>query len=57
MDFARALMVLDNWPSLLLQRLFRRESPTFYRKGGVTFLADHKGRDQAWIRECFTTDA
>ena len=53
----RALMVFDNWPSLLLQRLFLRESPAFYRKGGVTFLADHKGRDQAWIRECFTTDA
>jgi FkbM family methyltransferase len=53
----RALMEFDNWPSLLLQRLFLRESPAFYRKGRVVFLADHKGRDQAWIRECFTTDA
>jgi FkbM family methyltransferase len=52
----RALMVFDNWPSLLLQRLFLRESPAFYRKGRVIFLADHKGQDQGELRECFTTD-
>ena len=49
-------MVFDNWPSLLLQRLFLRESPTFYRKGGVIFLADHKGLDQGGSSACFTTD-
>ena len=52
----RALMVFDNWPSLLLQRLFLRDSPAFYRKGGVIFLADHKGRDQAGLRACLATD-
>jgi hypothetical protein len=30
-------MLFDNWPSLPLQRLFLRESPAFYRKGGVIF--------------------
>jgi len=49
-------MVFDNWPSLLLQRLFLRKSPAFYRKGGVTFLADHKARDQEGLCLCFTTD-
>jgi FkbM family methyltransferase len=52
----RALMVFDNWPSLLLQRLFLRESPALYRKGGVTFLVDHKARDQEGLRVCFTSD-
>ena len=33
----RALMVFDNWSSLLLQRLFLRDYPAFYRKGGVIF--------------------
>jgi hypothetical protein len=49
-------MVFDNWPSLLLQRLFLRESPAFYRKGGVIFLVDHKAHDQEGLRVCFTTD-
>jgi FkbM family methyltransferase len=52
----RALMVFDNWPSLLVQRLLLRESPAFYRKGGVIFLVDHKARDQEGLRVCFTTD-
>jgi FkbM family methyltransferase len=54
----RSLMVFDNWPSLLFQRLFLRDYPAFYRKGGVIFLADHKGLDQGYgaLRECFTTD-
>jgi FkbM family methyltransferase len=52
----RALMIFDNWPSLLLQRLLLRDSPAFYRKGGVFFLADHKGRDQEGLRACFTTN-
>ena len=52
----RALIAFDNWPSLLLQRVFLREYPVFYRKGAVTFLADHSACDQEGLCVCFTTD-
>jgi hypothetical protein len=52
----RALIAFDNWPSLLLQRVFLREYPVFYRKGAVTFLADHSACDQEGLCMCFTTD-
>jgi len=52
----RALMAFDNRASLILQRLFLRAYPVFYRKGAVTFLADHRGRDQEGLCLCFKTD-
>ena len=52
----RALMAFDNWVSLILQRLFLRDYPVFYRRGGLTFLVDHRGCDQEGLRVCLTTD-
>jgi len=50
-------MVFDNWPMLLLGRLFDRKTGfVAYRKKGLDILVDHHGGDQCGTRLCIATD-
>lgn len=53
----RAVLVFDNWPMLLLGRLFDRKAGfVVYRKNGFEILIDHHGGDQNGTRECIASD-
>jgi FkbM family methyltransferase len=53
----RAVLMFDNWPMLLLGRLFDRKAGfVVYRKNGCEILIDHHGGDEAGTRECITSD-
>ena len=53
----RVFLQFDNWPTLLLNRVFDRETGlVVYRKGGLEILIDHRGGDQNGTRACLTTD-
>jgi FkbM family methyltransferase len=53
----RAILIFDNWPSLVLGRLFdRRTGLKVYRKNGMEILIDHLGGDCNGTRACLTTD-
>ena len=42
----RAILAFDNWPALLLVRLFDRKAGfVAYRKKGLDILIDHRGGD------------
>jgi FkbM family methyltransferase len=56
-DGARALMTFDNWPALLLGRLFYRKTGlVVYCKNQLEILVDHRGGDEAGTRECIVGD-
>jgi FkbM family methyltransferase len=53
----RAVLVFDNWPMLLLGRIFDRKAGfVVYRKNGCEILIDHGGGDQVGTRQCIATD-
>jgi FkbM family methyltransferase len=53
----KAILIFDNWPMLLLGRLFhRRAGLTVYRKKGMEILIDHLGGDCNGTRAVLTTD-
>jgi FkbM family methyltransferase len=53
----RSVLVFDNWPMLVLGRLFDRNAGfVIYRKDGLDILIDHRGGDQAGTRECIASD-
>ncbi len=53
----RAILTFDNWPALVLGRLFdRRTGLKVYRKDGMEILIDHLGGDCNGTRACLTTD-
>jgi FkbM family methyltransferase len=52
-----AILAFDNWPMLLLQRLFDRGAGfVVYRKRGLEILIDHHGADCNGTRACIVTD-
>jgi FkbM family methyltransferase len=54
---ARAVMAFDNWPALLLGRLFYRKTGlVVYCKNHLEILVDHRGGDEAGTRECIVGD-
>jgi FkbM family methyltransferase len=54
---ARAVMAFDNWPALLLGRLFYRKTGlVVYCKDHLEILVDHRGGDEAGTRECIVSD-
>lgn len=51
------LLAFDNWPLLVLHRLFFRRQPlVVYRKKGRDFLIDYAGGDHCGTRACLATD-
>lgn len=53
----RAVLVFDNWPMLILGRLFDRKAGfVIYRKNGLEILIDHQGGDQTGTRQCIASD-
>jgi FkbM family methyltransferase len=53
----QALFSFDNWPMLVLERLFDRGTGlVVYRKGDLEILVDHGGGDEAGTRACLTSD-
>lgn len=53
----RAVLVFDNWPMLVLGRIFdRRAGFVVYRKNGLEILVDHQGGDQTGTRQCIASD-
>ena len=53
----RAVLAFDNWPMLLVGRLFdRRAGMVIYRKRGLEILVDHQGGDEVGTRLCIATD-
>jgi FkbM family methyltransferase len=53
----RAVLVFDNWPMLILGRLFDRNAGfVIYRKNGFEILIDHRGGDQTGTRQCIASD-
>jgi FkbM family methyltransferase len=52
-----AVFAFDNWPMLLLGRVFDRKTGfVAYRKKGFDILVDHRGGDQCGTRMCIATD-
>jgi FkbM family methyltransferase len=53
----QALFSFNNWPMLVLGRLFdRRTQLVVYRTGNLEILVDHGGGDEAGTRACLTSD-
>jgi FkbM family methyltransferase len=53
----RQVLFFDNWPMLILQRLFDRKTGlVVYRKNGTEFIVDHRGGDENGTRSCVCTD-
>jgi FkbM family methyltransferase len=53
----RAVLVFDNWPMLVLGRLFDRQAGfVIYRKSGTEILIDHRGGDCNGTRDCIVSD-
>ena len=53
----RSIAVFDNWPMLIMQRLFDRKAGLVtYRKAGFEILIDHRGGDENGTRECISSD-
>lgn len=52
----KALLAFDNWPMLLLNRVFERQCGlVVYRKSGLEILVDHLGGDENGTRQCITS--
>ena len=53
----RDILAFDNWPILMLQRMFDRNTGlVVYRKNQLEFVVDHKGGDENGTRLCLTSD-
>lgn len=53
----RAVLLFDNWPMLVLGRIFDRKAGfVVYRKNGMEILIDHHGGDQTGTRLCIASD-
>jgi FkbM family methyltransferase len=53
----QALLGFDNWPMLVLGRLFdRKTGMVIYRKNGLEILVDHHGGDENGTRQCIVSD-
>jgi FkbM family methyltransferase len=53
----KAILIFDNWPMLVLERLLhRRAGLVIYRKKGMEILIDHLGGDCNGTRAVLTTD-
>jgi FkbM family methyltransferase len=53
----RAILFFDNWPILVLQRMFDRNTGlVVYRKKHLEFVVDHQGGDENGTRQCLTSD-
>jgi FkbM family methyltransferase len=53
----KAVLVFDNWPMLVLGRLFDRKAGfVIYRKKGLEILVDHRGGDQTGTRQCIASN-
>lgn len=53
----RSILAFDNWPMLLLGRLFDRKTAFVgYRKDGLDILIDHRGGDEGGTRMCIVSD-
>jgi FkbM family methyltransferase len=53
----KAITEFDNWPLLVIQRIFDRNAGLLvYRKNGLEILVDHRGGDENGTRECITSD-
>jgi len=53
----RTLLQFDNWPVLMLARVFdRRTGLVTYRKGSLEVLVDHHGGDENGTRACLVSD-
>jgi FkbM family methyltransferase len=53
----RAVMAFDNWPALVLGRLFYRKTGlVVYCKNNLEILVDHRGGDEAGTRDCIVSD-
>lgn len=53
----RELLTFDNWPMLVLGRIFDRKTGfVAYRKNGCDILIDHGGGDECGTRPCIATD-
>jgi FkbM family methyltransferase len=53
----RAVLFFDNWPVLVVQRMFDRNTGlVVYRKKQLEFVVDHKGGDENGTRQCLTSD-
>ncbi len=51
------LLKFDNWPVLLLARIFdRRTGLVVYRKASLEVLVDHRGGDENGTRTCLASD-
>ena len=52
----RHILFFDNWPILVLQRIFDRDTGlVVYRKDRLEFVVDHKGGDENGTRMCLTS--
>jgi FkbM family methyltransferase len=52
----RAVLAFDNWPMLVLGRIFDRKTGfVVYRKKGIEMLIDHHGGDEAGTRMCIAS--
>jgi FkbM family methyltransferase len=57
LDGLRPILAFDNWPMLLLERLFDRKTGFVgYRKDGRDILIDYHGGDQGGTRMCIVSD-
>ena len=56
-QFLQRNFYFDNWPLLLLQRLFyRRARLLAFRRGNMEFVVDYSGGDQCGVLPCLTSD-
>jgi FkbM family methyltransferase len=52
----KAILAFDNWPMLVLGRVFDRKTGfVVYRKNGIEILIDHHGGDEVGTRMCITS--
>ena len=53
----RSVFYFDNWPLLVVQRVFDRKTGLVaYRKHDLEILVDHRGGDETGTRECIASD-
>jgi FkbM family methyltransferase len=53
----KSVFAFDNWPVLIIQRLFDRGAGfVIYRKRRFEILIDHRGGDENGTRECIVSD-
>jgi FkbM family methyltransferase len=56
LDALRKIVTFDNWPMLILARVFDRKTGfVVYRKNGMDILVDYRGGDENGVRECIAS--